>query len=408
MHKVRVIFRDGDERLHPFMKSWLDLIDNDPQANMHFTNMFLEFPENAKGSLIDQGITDYRWLIRVLDLVAREAPEYIHNGPELTSVPISLVLDYFMNTPGGMNAFMYDKINAYIYKTLESWGNYLTTTESAGVLNEGPRGWFSEDAIAMFDKRAGTPFEEMYLCDRSLPHWGFDSWDHFFTRPLCPDARPTDRNSNHIISPCESTTFRLAHDVKATDTFWLKKEIPLFSYPYSLVHMFKHDNKYVKAFEGGTVYQAYLSPFDYHRWHSPVDIIPSTYRAAVSGSGDSNGADAIVYSQSFLTAVAARAVFYIRSTSPDIGLLAFMAIGMVEVSTCHVTIREGDHIERGDELGMFHFGGSSQCMVFNKETELTWLQGLVDEGGNLVQDKMVYVNSGIAIAKRVGTVESID
>jgi len=30
------------------------------------------------------------------------------------------------------------------------------------------------------------------------------------------------------------------------------------------------DGKFVKDFVGGTVYQAYLSAENYHRWHSPV------------------------------------------------------------------------------------------------------------------------------------------
>ncbi|TFK67356.1 hypothetical protein BDN72DRAFT_871333 [Pluteus cervinus] len=388
VRKAEIVFRDGSTNLHSFMESWLELIDNDPRVNMYFTNMFVELSDNAKESLQTVGITDYRTLIRVLDVIISEAPEYITNGPDIIGVPIYLVLNYLINTPGGMDAFMYDKVNGFLYKVLQSWADFLGMPDSAYVLTEDERGWLCSDSLQKFEERDGKPFHQMYICDPSLPHWGFTSWDHFFTRPLQECARPVDTDPTHVVSACESAVFRISSDIKASDTFWLKKETPLFSYPYSLVHMLNQEKEYVEAFEGGTVFQAFLSPFDYHRWHSPVDgtiekidIIPGTYYAAVAGSGDSKGGGAIVNSQPFLSAVATRAIFYINATTPNIGLVAFIAIGMVEVSTCHVIVREGDRVAKGDQLGMFQFGGSSHCLVFSKDTELTWLQGIVDDDG---------------------------
>lgn len=50
--------------------------------------------------------------------------------------------------------------------------------------------------------------------------------------------------------------------MKEHDSFWLKRQ------PYSLRQML--NGHYVKEFVRGTVYQAFLSPENYHRWHSPV------------------------------------------------------------------------------------------------------------------------------------------
>lgn len=36
-----------------------------------------------------------------------------------------------------------------------------------------------------------------------------------------------------------------------------------------------------------------------------------------------------------------------------IGLMAFMGIGMAEVSSCHITAKEGQQVKKGDQLGMF-------------------------------------------------------
>jgi phosphatidylserine decarboxylase len=52
-------------------------------------------------------------------------------------------------------------------------------------------------------------------------------------------------------------------EVSRSDQFWLKGQ------PYSLDNMLDFDDL-APRFEGGTVYQAFLSALSYHRWHSPV------------------------------------------------------------------------------------------------------------------------------------------
>jgi phosphatidylserine decarboxylase len=71
-------------------------------------------------------------------------------------------------------------------------------------------------------------------------------------------------------------------------------------------------------------------------------------------------------SQSYLAHVEVRAIILIEADDPVIGLVAFVAIGMDEVSSCvigkHVT--PGYHVGKGEELGCFQFGGSTHCLVF--------------------------------------------
>jgi phosphatidylserine decarboxylase len=47
-----------------------------------------------------------------------------------------------------------------------------------------------------------------------------------------------------------------------------------------------------------------------------------------------------------------------------------MAVGMAEVSTCEVTAAVGQHIAKGDLLGMFHFGGSTHCLIFRPQVKI--------------------------------------
>lgn len=70
--------------------------------------------------------------------------------------------------------------------------------------------------------------------------------------------------------------------------------------------------------------------------------------------------------QGYLAAMATRALIFIEADNEDIGLMCVVPIGMVEVSTCEITVREGDRVKKGEELGMFHFGGSTHCLLFRK------------------------------------------
>ena len=72
-------------------------------------------------------------------------------------------------------------------------------------------------------------------------------------------------------------------------------------------------------------------------------------------------------SQKFLTAVATRMAIYIDAKDENIGLMCFMAVGMAEVSSCEAVVKEGDYIKKGEPIGMFHYGGSTHVLIFNKE-----------------------------------------
>ena len=83
---------------------------------------------------------------------------------------------------------------------------------------------------------------------------------------------------------------------------------------------------------------------------------------------DAEGGDAVepTYSQAYLAHVAARAIILIQSDDPIIGLVAFVPVGMSEVSSCMIgpQIKAGTHVAKGEELGYFQFGGSTHCLVF--------------------------------------------
>ena len=91
--------------------------------------------------------------------------------------------------------------------------------------------------------------------------------------------------------------------------------------------------------------------------------------------------------------MATRAIILIEADEPAIGLLAFVGIGMDEVSTCEITVKEGQHVKKGQETGMFHFGGSTHCVIFRKGVKV---EGFPEVG----REENVPVRSQLAVVKK--------
>lgn len=85
-----------------------------------------------------------------------------------------------------------------------------------------------------------------------------------------------------------------------------------------------------------------------------------------------------------------------EADDPRIGLMCFMAVGMAEVSTCDITAYVGQHVNKGDEIGMFHFGGSTHCLIFRPGVELAWdLHGQTPG----LESSNIPINTAIAVVR---------
>lgn len=357
----------ADTPLHPAITELRDLIESDPELLMLFTEMFDQVPQKHAFRKDPAGAPQVRNYVHMLQLVNHlmtRAPEFNKTG--LVGFPINAILDWPMGTPAGTSAFLNKKVNRQLKKILNQWAVFLQSPDSRYVLNDDPeKGWFGRDA-----RQAMPTFDEDFICDPSSPFHGFKSWDDFFTRRFREGRRPVaspDDNSV-IANACESAPFRLATNVKLVDRFWIKAQ------PYSLYHMMDGD-PLAEQFKGGTVYQAFLSALSYHRWHSPVSgtivktrlVDGSYYAEAISQGFDPAGPNE---SQGYITQVAARALVFIQADNPDIGLMCVMFVGMAEVSSNEITVYEGQHVNKGDQLGMFHFGGSTHTLIFRPGVNL--------------------------------------
>nr|GAT61060.1 phosphatidylserine decarboxylase [Mycena chlorophos] len=359
----------SQEELLPAVAEFQDFIEASSDVYMGFHQMFEQQPEDS----VVGAIKDYKTLCKVFNKLIQEAPFYGPIGP-----PFYMVLSGCMNTQGGFTTFLNEKLNNHFKMMWDVWAEYLNSPASCSVLTNGDGGWFSPPALtALVENFDGLSFEKIFACDPAADHYGYKSWDDFFVRTFKEGIRTVQLpdNPNIINAACESELYHLATNVQERDQFWIKGE------PYSLLDMLNQD-ELASHFVGGTVFQGFLSVTGYHRWHAPVTgtiskivEVPGTYFAQSPATLGEN-------------------LIFIQADDARVGLMCFISVGMTEVSTCEATVKEGDHVNRGDELGMFHFGGSTHCLVFREATRLQFFDNANKPGSMIAHTRRAPTKYG--------------
>ena len=74
----------------------------------------------------------------------------------------------------------------------------------------------------------------------------------------------------------------------------------------------------------------------------------------------------LINSEEFLTNIRNRAIFIYKTK--EIGYVAMICIGMIEVSSCIIHSKFiNKNVKKGDEVGYFQYGGSTIALMFEKE-----------------------------------------
>lgn len=345
------------------VRALANLVDSEPALRMHLARAINE----ARDHGYELGYQNSAELLLAIDHVVTCAPRFSEKS--LVVCPLNALLDWPMCMPSGYALFRDRRFNDALKAVLNGWSAFLSGPHSRAYLNtQAPDGWFCPEAT----RRIGM---EQFLCDASQPYWGFTSWNDFFTRRFRAGMRPVagEEDSKLIVSACEAAPYNISHDARYEDAFWIKAQ------PYSLRDIFGPDKaSLAERFAGGCVYQAFLSAYNYHRWHAPVSgTIVETYH--VEGTyyscAESEGVDpeGLNDSQGYSVAMAARAVITIACDDPAVGTVAGVFVGMAEVSSCMIGVTPGQHVCKGEELGFFQYGGSTYCLFFEPNVIDTFL-----------------------------------
>jgi phosphatidylserine decarboxylase len=103
-----------------------------------------------------------------------------------------------------------------------------------------------------------------------------------------------------------------------------------------------------------------------------------------------------------MTHTAARAIIVIEADNPAVGLVAFVPVGMSDVSSCIIdpSITPGYHVAKGEELGYFQFGGSTYCLIFRPGVIADFALAAVPQPHD-PNAPLMLLNSKLAAANKV-------
>lgn len=230
---------------------------------------------------------------------------------------------------------------------------------------------------------------DMSICEVSDPG-EFRTFNDFFYRKLRPGVRPIEAPDNiHIVSSpadCRCTTFV---SVDSATELWIKGRnftlAKLFNGNFANLEntdLYNPKNCCVGIFR--------LAPQDYHRFHSPVDgvIGPIKY---IEGEYYTVNPMAI---RSDLDVYGENVRVIIPIKTEQFGTVVFIAVGAMMVGSTVVTVKEGQHVKRGEDIGYFKFGGSTVLLLFEKK--------VFQFDSDLVNNSLLCIETLVRVGQSIG------
>lgn len=274
-----------------------------------------------------------------------------------------------------------------------AWGSYLNTPES-----------LTPETLQSFQN---DPEYNLTDYSNDSPNW--QSFNTFFYRqlnatqtdgsPMRPIANPYD--NTFICSPADCT-FKAIYQIDQNGNV-VNNNGDATSVTLKQTHTIGNisdllgpdASQYASDFYNGTFVHYFLSPFDYHRFHTPVSgnvlylgAVPGNVYLAVNIT---NGQfDAPDSSEDGYEFTQARGVMVIDTGNEPVGKVMVAPIGMAQVSSVNMYSSElqGQQVVKGQEFGYFAFGGSDIIMLFQQPANaLKFITNVAN-----AQDADSYVN----------------
>lgn len=255
------------------------------------------------------------------------------------------------------------------------WGSFLNTQAS-----------LTPETLQSF--KNDPPY---HVSDSSDYESSWTTFNQFFYRELNPGTRPiADPGLNTTITAPADCTYKevfpidSAGNVVDSEGNALRVRLKL-THTIGTVDELLDGDATAPGFYGGTFVHYFLSPFDYHRFHTPVSGEVLTSKAVqglvyldVQLSDDQFDApDSAGDGYEFKQARGVLIIDTSHATDPTqrIGKVAVIPVGMCQVSSVHMYDGlVGQTVHKGDEFGYFGFGGSDIILLFEANANLKLLE----------------------------------
>ncbi|HET9258092.1 MAG TPA: phosphatidylserine decarboxylase, partial [Pseudonocardiaceae bacterium] len=254
----------------------------------------------------------------------------------------------------------------WLIEYARAWGSFLDTTES-----------FNDTTLHSFiDRSPRYAVEDSMINGKPNEPSGWLTFNQFFARELNPGLRPiTSPTNNRVATAPADCTYKATYPIGAEST--IPEIVIKKTHSYASVEDLLEGSAYRSSFANGTFAHYFLSPYSYHRFHTPVTgivrecypIQELVYLEVNLAGGQFDAPDRAEGGYEFAQA---RGVVVIDTTdSPfgDIGLVAIVPVGMAQVSSVNLTMTVGSAVLKGDEFGYFLFGGSDIIVLFQERAQ---------------------------------------
>lgn len=208
----------------------------------------------------------------------------------------------------------------------------------------------SRRKIAPFIKQFAIPMDEFLPAEGRTTQAPYRSFNEFFTRRFRPNARHFCLEEE-FPAPCEGRYLGY-QEVSPQLTFPVKGQ-------YLNYEKLLANQQWASVFAGGPLFIARLCPVDYHRFHFPDD---GKYLDFYHISGQLHSVNPVALQSKgdiFITNERHISILELN----HFGKMAFIEIG----ATCVGKIKQlhplHQEFNRGDEKGMFLFGGSTMIGI---------------------------------------------
>lgn len=173
----------------------------------------------------------------------------------------------------------------------------------------------------------------------------FDSYNAFFTRKIKAEQRPINEQKNILISPSDGKV--TAYPITQKGRFWIKHT------QYSAAQLLK-DGRLAERYMGGWIYVIRLTVDDYHRYCYVADGRKSRQRKI---RGVLHTVNPVANDYYPIYKMNSRE--YCLLKTKELGTILLMEVGALMVGKINNHEEDSAQVKRGDEKGMFEFGGST-------------------------------------------------
>lgn len=191
--------------------------------------------------------------------------------------------------------------------------------------------------------------------------FAFKSFNDFFYRALKPGKRPVAPGANVAVLPADGRHLAIP-EIDAAAGFYAKGQKFSLAGFLGEAELPQEKRELTREFSGGAMVISRLCPVDYHRFHFAVAGTPGEPRL-INGWLYSVSPLALRRNLSYLWENR-RMITLIDSR--EFGRVAMVEIGATMVGSILQTFTPGKPVAKGEEKGLFRFGGSCVVTLFQK------------------------------------------